>query len=245
MPATREAQQRDKDREILEYVKKHPIAREVEISEAVGLSRSATHARIVKLKKLKRLRSGMTVDLDALGFDHKYRIDITVNPRRLRRAIEAARAAIAAGVTTAAEIDPGKYPNQKAEWIDGKELFDAVFDVVHRWPDLTNHQEILAFHVLSCGERNPSILVEDVSVLLGDPADLCATIRVRAPQGENKKAEGNSATKVIYKLVTEDLRGLASVDSTSTCFEAWSCSHEFQKRLLEERPKRTRKPKTS
>ena len=232
---------KDKDLEILEFIRKNPLARELEIATSVKLSRSAVHNRIMKLRKARRLRSGMTVDFDALGFDHKYRIDIHINPRRLRRAVESARKAIAAGKNTLADIDKETNRELRDQLQDGKELFEAV----KKWPDLKNHQEILAFHILTIGDRTPNLLVEDVSVLLGDPADLSAIVRVRRPQKEERNQKEDPVVSLIYRFVTEELRGLASIDSSSTRIEAWSCSHEMQKHLLEERPKRTRGKKTA
>ena len=220
-----ENQEIDKNEEILEFVRKNPLARESEIADKINLSLSATHNRIVKLKKMKRLRSGMTVDLNAIGFDHRYRIDIKINPRRLRQAVEAARKA----------VEEGKQLKD-VKGTDAAELFNAV----EHWHHLSNHQEILAFHILSISEKNPDLIVEDVAVLLGDPADLSATVRIRSPR-RDKAQRDDPVVKLVYSFVTEELRGMTSIDNTETCIEAWSCSHEMQERLLEERPKRSRK----
>jgi len=54
------------------------------------------------------------------------------------------------------------------------------------------------------------ILVEDVQILLGHPADLCATVRA-------------SDTHAMLEFVTEGLRMCSAVYQTASCLEAWSC----------------------
>jgi len=234
-------QQRDKDQQILEFIRKNPLARETEIARAVKLSRSATHNRLVKLKKSRRLRDGMAVDIWALGFRHRYRVDVTVNPRRLKDTIVSAQEALAdahgdvAKARASFEDDDGKHKGKP-----GDELLEAVSRWGRSQKGDSKPQEILAFHILGRGEKHPNLIVEDVTVLLGDDADLCATVAVRAPKQEEEDAGQDPATEIIYAFVTGDLRSMASIESTSTCIQAWSCSREMQKRLLVERPKRTK-----
>lgn len=201
-------EQQKKDLEILEFIRQNPLARELEIAKAVSLSRSATHNRLVKLKKLQHLRSGMTVNLNALGYVHRYRIDVKIDPHVLLQEVRRAKG-----------LDRRSKQNDDQEESELKEA-------CKNW-NSDNAQEILAFHILSLGDKDPNLIVEDVAVLLGDPADLSVTIRL-------KKAD------LVYSFVTERLRGLRSISSTTTCIEAWSCSQEMQKRLLKGRPKRTR-----
>jgi hypothetical protein len=54
------------------------------------------------------------------------------------------------------------------------------------------------------------ILVEDVRILLGHPADLTATVRA-------------STTDAMLEFVTEGLRMCNAVSQTTSCLEAWSC----------------------
>jgi len=53
------------------------------------------------------------------------------------------------------------------------------------------------------------VIVEDVTIVLGDPADLCAVVQVKTHQD-------------VFRFVTEGLRRLGGVESTSTSQEAWS-----------------------
>ncbi|WP_321478104.1 hypothetical protein [uncultured Paludibaculum sp.] len=54
------------------------------------------------------------------------------------------------------------------------------------------------------------ILVEDVRILLGSPADLSATVRARD-------------TEAILEFVTQGLRMCRAISQTASCLEAWSC----------------------
>jgi len=54
------------------------------------------------------------------------------------------------------------------------------------------------------------ILVEDVRILLGSPADLSATVRAKD-------------TDAILEFVTQGLRMCRAVSQTASCLEAWSC----------------------
>ena len=76
-----------------------------------------------------------------------------------------------------------------------------------------NSQAALALYIL---RRLPDkekfrgkILVEDVRILLGSPADLSATVRA-------------TDTKAMRDFVTEGLRMCGAVTHTQTCHEAWS-----------------------
>lgn len=191
---------KETDQQILEFIRKNPLAREHEIGVAVKLSRAAVHKRLTRLKKMQHVRSGMTVNLQALGYRHRFRVDIKIDPRILGQEFEKAK-------------------DKKGE----------LAEAYTQWPGV-NPQEVLAFHILALGEKDPGLIIEDVHVVLGDPADLCAIVRM---------TDGDR----IYPFVTEKLRKLHSISNTSTCIEPWSCSQEMQKRMLQDRPKRTRKTK--
>lgn len=54
------------------------------------------------------------------------------------------------------------------------------------------------------------ILVEDVRILLGNPADLSATVRAKD-------------TSAMLEFITDGLRMCNAVSQTASCLEAWSC----------------------
>jgi len=73
------------------------------------------------------------------------------------------------------------------------------------------------------------VIVEDVCVLLGDPADLSLTVRVKDPDD-------------IFPFVTEHLRTMDGVDNTATSIESWTCSVAREAVMVARRPRRERSP---
>src|SRR3989442_3550286 len=122
-----------KNRAILDYVRRHPDATVRLIASSVGLGRAATQKRLTKLAKARKLRRVLMVDLDALDFRYKYRIDIKIHPTEL------------ASNETLKDLDVAS----------------------------DNPQMRLAFYIMNYfeGESDESkkrIVVEDVSIILGD-----------------------------------------------------------------------------
>lgn len=80
---------------------------------------------------------------------------------------------------------------------------------------VANPQQVLVAEILRLAEQLPFknwILIENIEILLGDPADLCITVRV-------------SHHRDVFSFVTRGLRSLPGVRSTSTCQIAWSVRH--------------------
>lgn len=150
----------------------------------------------------------LQVNLPALGFGFKFRVDIKINPRALNRAMEKS------------SDDPeerGLKETKEAWRLDPKE-------------DL-NPQEVLAYHIFKNLARE-DVIIEDVAVMLGDPADLTATVRLKD-------------SRRMYSFITKDLRTLPSIENTTTCIEAWSCAEEREHRfLIATRQPRVRQKKT-
>src|ERR1700690_786599 len=70
---------------ILEYLTRHPKSPVADIAKKVGLERDTTQKRLNKLNELGALQRRYEVDLDALDFNNRYRMDIFVDPRELER----------------------------------------------------------------------------------------------------------------------------------------------------------------
>ena len=175
-----EAKHERKKRELLLWCLKEPTASATELRSKIGVSES-TMARLVReLDTENALQRRWVVNLDKLGWKHKYRIDVKINPRELR---------------------------------------DNNTDIIKaggRWKT-NNPQEMLAHHIMDqCSPRAdqllpPPVIVENVSILLGDPADLSVVVRVNDPE-------------LLYPFITTDLREIEGVENTSTCTEAWAAA---------------------
>jgi DNA-binding Lrp family transcriptional regulator len=75
-----------------------------------------------------------------------------------------------------------------------------------------NPQQVLAVEILHLVEKEPFknwVLIENIEILLGDPADLCITARV-------------AHHRHVFSFVTHGLRSLPGIRQTSTCQIAWS-----------------------
>jgi DNA-binding Lrp family transcriptional regulator len=81
-----------------------------------------------------------------------------------------------------------------------------------------NPQERLAYQIMALNKTNPDVIVEDVAVLMGDQADLSATLRTRGDQN------------AIFNFVTAAVRPLPTIQSTATCIQAWSISQERRRK---------------
>jgi DNA-binding Lrp family transcriptional regulator len=198
------------DLEIMEFIRRAPHAQHDEIGKAVGLSRQRVSSRITRLQKARRLRKGYTVDLASLGYKYRHRIDVHIDPIALRKEITGDHG------QTHSELH-----DACTKWAPGKD------------PKQVNPQEVLAFYILNyVGKQNDSFIIEDVTIILGNPADLCVTVRFKDPE-------------TVYRFVTENLRTIPGISSTSTCWEAWSCAEAEQRRLIDARSERTLRNKKS
>lgn len=76
-----------------------------------------------------------------------------------------------------------------------------------------NPQKILARYIkntLANDHRfKRRVIVEDITIVMGDPADLCVTVRVQDHDD-------------VFEWVTGGLRAVGGIENTSTCLEAWS-----------------------
>jgi DNA-binding Lrp family transcriptional regulator len=167
-----EMEQDEKNREIMDYIYNHPNATVAEIGVEVGLKREATQKRIARLYSSGKLKRQLAVDLDALGYTNRFRIDVNVSPADLR-----------------------------------EEQNEEIKKIKHN-SDIKNDQIALALQIMGLSTKD--LIVEDVSVLLGDPADLSVTVR------------STQDLKYIFDFVTAKLRPLKGVVKTATCVESWA-----------------------
>lgn len=177
---------------ILEFVRRHPQSTVADIGRDAGMERDTTQKRINKLSDLGALQRRYEVDLDALGFTNRYLMDITVDPKELKTAY--------ATYETKLKRQQKRAPRSKA----AKE------------PLITNPQEWLAMEIMKLNDKpeNKDVIIQDLAVMMGDPADLCATVWTRGPQ------------RVIFDFVTDQVRPTSGIQQTSTCIEAWSVSRD-------------------
>ena len=143
------------------------------------------------------------VNLKKVGFNNRYRIDITVDHKELKMKYP--------------EPEP-KRKNTKAAGIQKL---------------TTSPQEKLAQDIMALNKKYEDVIIEDVAVLMGDPADLSATVWTRGEQD------------VIFRYVTAVIRPLDGVQSTSTCIEGWSISQERIKNQAEEAEREMRRRQAS
>ena len=87
-----------------------------------------------------------------------------------------------------------------------------------------NVQELLAYYIRDVvAGKTQGVIVEEVSILLGDPADLCATVLV-------------PDQRTIFEFVTEHLRDLIEIENTSTSLVAWRIFKETNSQEKSNRP---------
>lgn len=173
------------DINILTALSVNPFAKDPEIGEVVNLDASTVQGRMKSLRTRGYVTKEQRLpDLAKAGVMLRYRIDMTINPRALKKSCN-----------------------------DG-ELKELASNE-------TNPQKRLAYFIRDhIAQRCKGIIVEEVSILLGDPADLCATVLV----------PDNIA---IFDFVTEQLRGLEEIQSTSTSHVSWRLSRDPEKELAQ------------
>jgi hypothetical protein len=169
-----------------------------------------TVAPTVKKLKTEVLSDSFHVmDWDAIGLGLRYRVDILINQRRLLKG---------GGPEDTSEFLQSKYADQAiakhAENVNTQERL-ARFIMQHlpnyvAWRLARAVELKLERPKESLADYTDRIYVEDVMILLGHQADLSAAVRVH-----------NS--DVIRRFVTDGLRLMPGINSTSTSQEVWSC----------------------
>ena len=165
----------DMDVRILELLAENPTAQNEFIRSKMAMEQGTLDKRLKWLKTKHYLADWQRLaDLPATGQRLRYRIDIKINPRKLKKRLSAEDfVALSAKYTT------------------------------------DNPQKLLGYYIRDViANRCSGIIVEEVSILLGDPADLCATVLV-LKHGD------------IFDFITEHLRTLDEVENTSTSHVSW------------------------
>jgi DNA-binding Lrp family transcriptional regulator len=194
------------------------------ISQKVGKHINTVAPIVQELKQSVLSESFHVLDWEAIGLGLRYRVDILINQRRL--------------LNGGGPEDIGKFLSSErveklflrhAENVNSQERL-ARFIMYHlvdyvAWrleggseaktdntakPEDTGNPVRPAKSSEALKNYTERIYVEDVTILLGHQADLSAAVRVH-----------NS--DVIRRFVTDGLRLLAGINSTSTSQEVWSC----------------------
>lgn len=165
----------DEELKVLWKLHEHPDATVKQISDDVGMSEHKVKHCLDAMRGKGWIRVGRFVDVAKLGFPERYRVDISVDPRRLKQKGE------------------GGLPK------------DAKAEI--------NNQRDLAFYIFrevaKLDQFHRRILIEDIRILLGGPADLSAIIRA-------------TDNRTMLEFITDGLRTCGAVANTSTCLEQWS-----------------------
>ena len=158
---------------VCKYIHGNPTATQKTIAEETSLTQDQVKHCLAELKRAGHVVDGFIVDPTYLGYRLRYRIDIFLQPGKLR---------------------------------DGKGGLPEDPDI--------NSQKSLARYILNRlpnkSQFRGKVLVEDVQILLGHPADLSATVRA-------------TDSDAMLEFVTEGLRMCQAVTQTTSCLQAWSC----------------------
>jgi DNA-binding Lrp family transcriptional regulator len=183
----------DDQLQILKWLREDPWMLQEELAGKLGVTSDAAGHRIRALRENDWLDTKHVVNLAALGYRLRYRIDVKTNPFILQQSLEKLKSSL------------------------------SVAD--------QNPQKILAGYIknkLAAEDRfKERVVVEEITITMGDPADLCVTVRVRDHDD-------------ILDFVTAGLRATPGVENTSSCLEAWSV---FGGKLSEGREKGRRYPR--
>lgn len=178
-PTRRHRPPNDREQKILEYLRFHPQATYVALQVATGLKTHEVEWALKEMRKKGWVDSGYRVSPTALGFPERYRVDIWVLPTVLRAGL-------------------------------GGRLQDTD---QARKRLVVDSQERLGRYIMETLAYDPAfkdrILIEDVHILLGGPADMSATVRAR----DNKS---------MLDFVVNGLRICEGVQQTTTYLLSWS-----------------------
>ena len=166
-------------------IRENPLIDNKGLMHRFTLTKDALTHRLEELRNNGWLDVHREVDVVVLGYRLRYRIDVKINPSKLKDHVS--------------------------------ELTDALRKAKKQQPSDGNPQKVLAMyikHALLQETKAPQrlcerIIVEDVAILMGDPADLTISVRVKDHED-------------IFQFVTGFLRPAPGVENTSTSLEAWS-----------------------
>jgi len=169
----------EREQAILEYLRINPRATYAALQVATGLKSHEVEWALKAMTRKKWIEDGFRVSPTALGYPERYRVDIWVIPLKLREG--------AGG--RAQDVDAS-----------GQRLY-------------VDSQKRLGRYIMETLAKDPAfrdrILVEEIHILLGGPADMSATVRAR---------DNDS----MLEFVVSGLRICEGVQQTTTCLMQWS-----------------------
>lgn len=177
------------DQLIARHFVTNPEATETEVSEATRLNLTKVQRRVSKMIEHQVLVRRTDInDWAALGYPFRHRIDVHVDQEALR--------------------DGPDYGAPKDQ---------VPAERVDNWRSLARYvmKDLIAF-VEGCSRpvtnkklSKNDLIVQNVTILLGQQADLSVTVRARTPDA-------------VLSFVVDGLRAMRGVRMTTTSHEAWS-----------------------
>ena len=198
----------EQERRIARYLIENPDADNKKIAADLGLHINTVQPIAKQLKTEILSASFQVLDWDALGLGLRYRIDIQINQRHLRQG---------GGPEDLEEFLSQRPPEHFAKY--ARDIRTQERLALFIWHHLANY---VAWRIEDAvakeDEKSKESLanyaarvhIEDVVILLGGQADLSVAVRVH-----------NAA--IIRKFVTDGLRMMSGINSTTTSQEMWSC----------------------
>jgi len=178
-PVRRNRPPNEREQKILEYLRSNPRATYKALEVATGQKPHEVEWALKAMSRKGWIESGFRVSPTALGFPERYRVDIWVIPPMLRKG-------------------------------HGGRAHDL--DTARRRL-VVDSQERLGRYIMETLATDPAfkerILVEDIHILLGGPADMSATVRAR----DNRS---------MLDFVVNGLRICEGIQQTTTYLLSWS-----------------------
>lgn len=169
----------EREQTILEYLRLNPRATYAALQVATGLKAYEVEWTLKAMSRKGWIEDGYRISPTALGFPECYRVDIWVIPLKLREGCGG----------RAQDLDE-----------EGRRF-------------VVDSQKRLGRYIVEVLAKDPAfrdrILVEDVHILLGGPADMSATVR----------AHDNDA---MLEFVVSGLRVCEGIQQTTTCLLQWT-----------------------
>jgi DNA-binding Lrp family transcriptional regulator len=196
----------EQDQLIALHLIEDPSATDDDIVSRTKFSKSTVQRHRSEMEKDGVLLSKASLirDWAVIGFPLRFRVDILINQLELRNELQGG----------GPEDCPDNIkPSRPVNTQEGLALFikQKLTEYV-AWRIESNKEEDGRNHSdrLTADEFRKSIVVQDVTILLGHHADLAVTLRAK-----------NIAA--MRKFVTSGLRMMRGITGTSTAHEVWSC----------------------
>jgi DNA-binding Lrp family transcriptional regulator len=209
----------EKDQEIIKCVIRDPQAEIDDLARETTFPPSTVSKRISQLQRTERIGRGFRIlDWKKVGYPFRYRVDVKVNQRKLALGDGGpAQGPPVPGTVHANFTIEGRPVEVRFSQEQPKsKVRPAELPPLPPQPekDIYTQQE-LASYIKNVLGQSPAythqLVVESVTILLGGPdADLSILVRAKEPE-------------IILSFVTDGLRVLGGVQSTTTSQEAWSC----------------------